>query len=70
MTELLNQAVRAAELLPEREQDAIAALILGEIEDERRWTELFSRSPDVLEELAREALAEDRARRGARNRRS
>ena len=70
MTEMLAQAVLAAGMLPEREQDAIATLILAEIEDERRWTELFERSPDVLAELAREALAEVCARRAARNGRS
>lgn len=66
MTEMLERAITAARSLPDREQDEIAAIILAEIEDERRWTELFERSPDVLEALAREALAEDRARRGAR----
>jgi hypothetical protein len=57
-----EQAVRAARALPEPEQDAIAAVILAEIEDERRWAEAFARSHDALAELAREALVEDRAR--------
>jgi hypothetical protein len=63
MTRLLEQAIRAAEALPEAEQDAIAASILAEIEDERRWADAFARSADRLAELAREALAEHRAGR-------
>jgi hypothetical protein len=31
---------RAAELLPTADQDAITALILADVADERRWTEL------------------------------
>lgn len=63
MTDLLQQAIRAAEALPANEQDALAATILAEIEDERRWTAAFERSADRLAELAREALAEHRAGR-------
>jgi hypothetical protein len=60
MTQLLEQAIRAAQALPEADQDALAANILAEIEDERRWTASFDRSADVLAELAAEALAEHR----------
>ena len=63
MTSLLEQAIRAAQALPETEQDAIAAAILAEIEDEQRWAAAFERSADVLEALADEALAEHRAGR-------
>jgi hypothetical protein len=63
MTYMLDQAILAARTLPDAEQDAIAASILAEIEDERRWTETFERSPEFLAELAREALAEHRAGR-------
>ncbi|HEX2204692.1 MAG TPA: hypothetical protein VHG91_15390 [Longimicrobium sp.] len=63
MTSLLEQAIRAAQALPETEQDAIAAAILAEIEDEQRWTAAFERSADALEALADEALAEHRAGR-------
>jgi hypothetical protein len=63
MTYMLDQAILAAKALPDAEQDALAASILAEIEDERRWTETFERSPEVLAELAREALAEHRAGR-------
>jgi hypothetical protein len=38
--ELALQKVRQ---LPERDQEAIASIILQEIESERRWDELFTR---------------------------
>lgn len=49
--------------LPETDQDAIAALILEELEDERKWQQSFAQSPDALAQLAAEALAEHRAGR-------
>ena len=61
MTELLERALAELAKLPEQDQDAISALILEEIEDERRWDESFARSADVLERLADEARAERRA---------
>jgi hypothetical protein len=44
MTELLNEALAEIQKLPSAEQDAIAALILGEIADERAWSEKFANS--------------------------
>ncbi|MFN6561465.1 MAG: hypothetical protein RMY28_016945 [Nostoc sp. ChiSLP01] len=61
MTELLEQAIAKLKTLPATEQDAIAAIILAELEDERRWDEAFARSPDILAKLAAEAMAEYRA---------
>jgi hypothetical protein len=61
MTELLEKAVAEMKQLPEAEQDAIAALILSELESEERWNQAFFRSPDALSALAQEALAEFRA---------
>ncbi|BAY66552.1 hypothetical protein NIES22_66910 [Calothrix brevissima NIES-22] len=58
MTELLERAIARLRNLPESEQDAIASMILEEIEDERRWDESFSRSPDVLAKLGASAMAE------------
>ncbi|HEX6039590.1 hypothetical protein [Longimicrobium sp.] len=63
MTYMLDQAILAAQALPDAEQDAIAAAILAEIQDEHRWAEAFERSPETLAELAREALEEHRAGR-------
>ena len=63
LTRSLEEAVARAAALPPREQDALAAVILAEIQDEQRWDELFadSRSPSLLERLAAEAVAEDEA---------
>ncbi|MCC5644061.1 hypothetical protein LC607_14100 [Nostoc sp. CHAB 5824] len=61
MTELLEQAIAKLKNLPANEQDAIAAMILAELEDERHWDETFARSPDILAKLAAEAMAEYRA---------
>ncbi|NWF62385.1 MAG: hypothetical protein HXY43_24855 [Fischerella sp.] len=58
MTELLEQAIARLKTLPSSEQDAIAAMILEEIEDDRRWDESFSRSPNILAKLAASAMAE------------
>lgn len=61
MTKLLERAVEKARKLPDPEQDAIAAIILEELEDEARWEEAFARSRDALAKLAQEAMLEDRA---------
>ncbi|MGH8604480.1 MAG: hypothetical protein ACREXR_17370 [Gammaproteobacteria bacterium] len=61
MTKLLERAVKKVKALPDREQDAIAALILEELEDETRWDKTFARTEDGLARLAAEAMAEDRA---------
>jgi len=52
MTQLLEQALREVQKLPGPEQDAIAAMILEEIADERQWDEAFARSQDQLTRLA------------------
>ena len=61
MTKLLEEAIAQLKTLPINKQDSIAALILEEIEDDNRWDESFSRSPDLLAKLASEAMAEHRA---------
>lgn len=63
MTQLLERAYAEVARLPEPDQDAIAALILEELEDERKWQKSFAQSPDALARLAEEALAEHRAGR-------
>ena len=60
MTELLEQALEKAKNLPDSEQDAIAAMILEELEDEAKWEKRFSVSKDSLAKLASEAMEEDR----------
>ena len=65
MSNLMEQAIVRARQLPEEDQDAIASIILREIESERRWDALFAhpKSADLLSRLADEALAEARAGR-------
>jgi hypothetical protein len=65
MTELLERALaqpskRLAKLktLSASEQDAIASMILEELEDDRRWDQAFSHFPDALAKLAATAMAE------------
>jgi hypothetical protein len=58
MTELLEQAISRLKTLTPNDQNAIATLILEELEDDRRWDESFARSPDLLAKLAAEAMAE------------
>jgi hypothetical protein len=61
VTQLLDKAIEQVKHLPAAEQDAIAALILDELEDEKRWDDLFARSQDLLAGLAAKAEAQDRA---------
>ena len=58
MTAALEKAVEVVAALPADRQEAIAALIVEELESERRWDEQFAGSQDQLALMAREALAE------------
>jgi hypothetical protein len=58
VTSLLEHAIAKLRSLPESEQDVIAAMILEELEDDRRWDAAFARSPDLLAQLAASAIAE------------
>ena len=58
MTELLERAIAKLKTLSASEQDALASMILEELEDDRRWDQAFSRSPDSLAKLAATAMAE------------
>ena len=65
MTELLERALakpskRIAKLktLSASEQDALASIILEELEDDLRWDKAFSCSPNTLAKLAATAMAE------------
>ncbi len=60
MIELLEQAISKIKTLPSDQQEAIATLILEEIEEETRWDQSFARSPDLLAELAAVAMTEYR----------
>lgn len=61
MTELLQRAIEEITKLSDEQQDAIAALIVEELEDEAKWDATFSGSQDLLAELAAEAMAEYQA---------
>jgi len=58
MTKLFQQAVGKVSQLPDEQQDAIARLVLDEIESDRRWAELLAQSPGDLADLADKAWAE------------
>ena len=60
MTSLLQEAIQKATTLPEEQQNVLAAILLEEMESERRWQESFARSTDALDKLAEEALEEHR----------
>ena len=61
LTERLEQAIAQLKTLSTDQQDAIAALILAELEEEQRWDDSFARSPNLLAKLAAEAMAEHRS---------
>ena len=58
MTRLLEKAFEEASKLPEEDQDALAEMLLNDLESEERWAEAFDKSQDKLALLAKEALAE------------
>jgi hypothetical protein len=58
MTKMLEDAIAKARELPETEQNAIAQIVLDEIASERRWDELFSKTPEKLRTLDDRAWAE------------
>ncbi len=61
MTELLEKALIAIYKLPPEKQDAIAAVILEELEDEQRWAAAFAASQDKLAQLAQKVRADIKA---------
>jgi len=58
MGRLLEKVIAETAKLPEEEQEAFAAFMLAELESERRWDDLFSRSQDLLARMADEAHEE------------
>ena len=61
MNKLLEKVITETAKLPESDQEAFAAFMLAELESERRWDDLFSRSQDLLARMAEEAHKEYRA---------
>ncbi len=60
MTQLLKKAFdKISQELPEHEQDRIAHVLIDLIEhDDAEWDALLAKSPDKLQELADQALAD------------
>ncbi len=56
MNSLLAEAFEQANRLPDVEQIALAKWLLDELQSEKKWSEAFAESEDVLERLADEAL--------------
>ncbi len=63
MTQLLEKALTEVYKLSPEKQDAIAAIILEELEDEQRWDKAFADSQDQLAQLARKVRADIKAGR-------
>ena len=60
MTELLRRAFEEASKLPPGEQDALASILLEELDGERRWETTLEDTHEKLTGLADAALAEHR----------
>jgi hypothetical protein len=66
VTQLLEQAFAAAARLPVEDQDALARALLSDLASERMIEDRLTATPDALDQLADEALAEHRAGRTER----
>ena len=56
MTQLLEKAISEIKKLSNDEQDAIAAVLMAELESERQWERAFDSTAEQLSSLANEAL--------------
>lgn len=63
MTQLLERALEEVKKLSPDDQDAIASIILEEIQDEELWDETFAHSQDKLARMAAKAREDIRAGR-------
>ena len=63
MTQLLEKVLTEVQKLPPEKQDAIAAVILEELEDAQLWDKAFSESQDKLAELAQKVRTDIQAGR-------
>ena len=61
MTDLLERTITKLRDLSVEQQDAIAMIILEELEDDSKWERSFASSQNVLAKLAEEAMLEYRA---------
>ena len=58
ITEALANAIAEAAKLPAEDQNFLAFRIMEEIAEEKKWTDSFAGSQDMLKRMADEALAE------------
>ena len=58
MTILLEKAIDRVSVLPAKKQNAIAHLLLAEMDAEDQWDKSFKSSQPELSKLASDALAE------------
>ena len=63
MTQLLEKVLTEVHKLPPEKQDAIAAVILEELEDAQLWDKAFSESQDKLANLAQKVRTDIKAGR-------
>ena len=63
MTQLLEKVLTEVYKLSPEKQDAIAAVILEELENEHRWDKAFADSQDQLAQLAQKVRADIKAGR-------
>lgn len=61
MSDTFTQAFQIASKLPPKDREALGALLLQEMQSDKRWSQLFASSQDLLSKLADEALAEHKA---------
>ena len=61
MTKSLEQAIERLQQMPEERQDAIAQLLLHEIDEEERWRESTAANAEKLQGLVNEVLEDDRS---------
>lgn len=59
MTEMLEEAFQEASELSPTAQDALASILIGELESEQRWVRAFAENRDALSELGDAAMKED-----------
>lgn len=61
MSEIFARAIELASKLPEKDQEALGAILLEEMRAEKSWEKLFASSQDRLASLADQAIAEHSA---------
>lgn len=58
MTKLLERAFSEAKKLPSKEQDALASILLEEMEDDASWEQSFANTQTQLSRLADKVRAD------------